>query len=112
VGALHEGGFHNGEPRGIRDTDGVLDQVAILAPANAGTLRLTGKLGVDAGADAGSDIYSSLRRGVTTDVSGFAVLNVAGTSRRYEVSLLTGSATDRGKFSYPVTDIAIQLDQG
>jgi Domain of unknown function (DUF4394) len=94
------------------DIDSMLDQVAIQAPANARTLTLTGKLGVDAGADAGFDIYSSLRRGVTTDVSGFAVLNVAGTSRLHEVSPLTGSATDRGKFSYPVTDIAIQLDQG
>ena len=93
------------------DIDSMLDQVAIQAPANAGTLSLTGKLGVDAAADAGFDIYSTVRRGVTVDVEGFAVLNVGGSPRLFEVALLTGRATDQGKFRSAVTDIAIELNQ-
>ena len=92
------------------DIDSMLDQVAIQAPANAGTLSLTGKLGVDAAADAGFDIYSTVRRGVTVDVEGFAVLNVGGSPRLFEVALLTGRATDQGKFRSAVTDIAIELN--
>jgi Domain of unknown function (DUF4394) len=93
------------------DIDSMLDQVAIQAPANAGTLSLTGKLGVDAAADAGFDIYSTVRRGVTVDLEGFAVLNVGGSPRLFEVALLTGRATDQGKFRSAVTDIAIELNQ-
>lgn len=80
-----------------------------ITPANAGTLSLTGKLGVDTAADAGFDIHSTVRRGVTVDVEGFAVLNVGGSPRLFEG--LTGRATDQGKFRSAVTDIAIELNQ-
>ena len=59
----------------------------------------------------GFDIYSTVRRGVTFDVEGFAVLNVGGSSRLFEVALLTGRATDQGTFRSAVTDIAIELNQ-
>ena len=73
------------------DLDTALDQVAVQAPANAGSLSATGKLGVDAGSDAGFDIAGK-------DNRGWATLSVGGKYRLYSVSLLTGEVTSKGSF--------------
>lgn len=94
------------------DVDTNLDQVALQAPANSGTLSPTGKLGVDAGASAGFDIYSDVRNGTTRANHGFATLSVGGKFRLYTVSLLTGDVVSEGRFpAYrQVSDIAVRLD--
>ncbi len=48
------------------DVDTTNDNVVIQAPANAGSLSPTGKLGVDAANEVGFDIYSELRDGTTS----------------------------------------------
>lgn len=97
----------------LYDIDGALDQVAIQAPPNAGTLNPTGKLGVDTSAAVGSDIYSKIRGGTTVDVVGFASLTSGGRSGFYSVALFSGRATSRGAFaaSNQVIGIAVPLDQ-
>lgn len=93
------------------DVDTALDQVAIQAPANAGSLSPTGKLGVDAGSNAGFDVYSDLRNGATVSNKGFATLSVGGQYRLYTVDLLTGSAQQRGALPGDVSDLAVDLDR-
>lgn len=93
------------------DLDSALDQIAIQAPANAGSLSATGKLGVNADPDAGFDIYSTVRNDRSVDVIGFAVIGVGGSYRVYATDLLTGLVEDQGKFKFPVTDIAVGLNQ-
>lgn len=93
------------------DIDTALDQVAIQAPANNGTLSPTGKLGIDVGTDAGFDIYSTLRSGRTVAVNGFATLQVDGSYRFYSVNLLSGAVSRLGTFGGAVTDVAIPLNQ-
>lgn len=93
------------------DIDTALDQVALQSPANAGSLAPTGKLGVDAGSQAGFDIFTTLRKGKSVGAQGFAVLNTRGTYALYSVDLLTGAAANEGRFSYSVTDIAVDLDR-
>lgn len=90
-----------------------LDQVALQAPANAGTLSPTGKLGVDAGASAGFDIHSDLRAGTTRANHGYAALSVGGRFGLYTVSLLTGDVVSEGRFpTYrQVSDLAVRLDR-
>lgn len=97
----------------LYDIDSTLDQVAIQAPANAGTLSATGKLGVDTLSVVGFDIYSTIRNGTTVGVQGFASLSVDGRVRFYRVALFTGRATLRGNFRLrnQVIDIAIPLNQ-
>ncbi|MEU4420588.1 DUF4394 domain-containing protein [Actinoplanes sp. NPDC024001] len=92
------------------DLDTTLDQVAIQAPANAGPLSPTGKLGADAGAEAGFDIYTETKSG---DVTGFATLQVGGRSTLFQISLLNGRADQLGRFPSPVTvtDLALPLAQ-
>lgn len=92
------------------DLDTVLDQIVIQAPANAGSLSATGKLGVNADLDAGFDIYASLRKGKAVENSGFATIGVGGKYSLYSINLLTGQADAEGSFKSAVTDIAIQLD--
>ncbi len=86
------------------DIDTAMDQVAIQAPANAGSLSSTGKLGTDAGSDAGFDIGG-------TDNHGWATLSVGGKYRLYAVSLLTGEVRSKGSFpnSLQVSDIALPI---
>lgn len=95
------------------DIDSTLDQVAIQAPPNNGTLNLTGKLNFDTTADVGFDIYSVLRDGSTDNVRGLASLVRAGRSAVYNINLFTGKATFSGAFNPQdvVIDIAIPLDQ-
>ncbi|NAZ83011.1 DUF4394 domain-containing protein [Kineococcus sp. R8] len=87
------------------------DTVAVQSPANAGTLAATGSLGVDAAAPAGFDISSTLVKGRTVSVAGYASLSVGGKSGLYSVSLLTGQVTRVGTFASDVTDIALPLQR-
>jgi hypothetical protein len=86
------------------DLDTAMDQVAIQAPANAGALSATGKLGVDAGSDAGFDIAGKSNQG-------WATLSVGGNYRLYSVSLLDGAIRSKGAFpgSLQVSDIAVPI---
>jgi hypothetical protein len=95
------------------DLDTLNDQVAVQAPANAGLLSPTGKVGMDVSDDVGFDIYSRQRNGVTTSNKAFAVFTKGASSRLAKVSLLTGKAADQGGFprGWSVVDIAIGLDQ-
>lgn len=87
------------------------DAVAVQSPANAGTLAATGSLGVDATGPAGFDISSTLVKGKSVDVAGYASLSVGGKRGLYEVSLLTGQAKRVGTFAQDVTDIALPLQR-
>ncbi|WP_207914576.1 DUF4394 domain-containing protein [Micromonospora sp. KC213] len=94
------------------DIDTNLDQVAVQSPANTGQLAATGKLGVDAGIQAGFDIYSIVRDDKTVYNKGFAVLQVNGRSKLYEIDMLTGEADKQGTFyDYKVIDLALPLGQ-
>jgi Domain of unknown function (DUF4394) len=97
------------------DIDITLDQVVLQIPPNNGSLSAAGKLMVDATAVVGFDIYSTVRDGVAVDVEAFAALTSAtdGKVRLYEVNLLTGKASSRGRFKSDdqVIDIAIPLNQ-
>jgi hypothetical protein len=99
----------------LLDIDSNLDQVALQVPPNNGTLTPTGKLTLDVTSVVGFDIYSKVRDGVTVDVEAFAALTSAVDSklRLYEINLLTGKATSRGKFRNDdgLIDIAIPLNQ-
>jgi Domain of unknown function (DUF4394) len=97
------------------DLDYALSQIALQSPPNNGSLVATGKMTVDATSAIGFDIYSTVRNGVTVDVEAFASLTstVDGRVGLYEINLLTGKATSRGKFrsNNQVIDIAIPLNQ-
>jgi Domain of unknown function (DUF4394) len=94
------------------DLDTNLDQIAIQAPPNNGSLNPTGKLNEVVDPGAGFDIYSVLWNGVTVANRGYAVLNVNGEYCFYRINLLTGAATYVGSFKDDVVvDIAIPLNQ-
>lgn len=95
------------------DIDPALDQVALQSPAISGQLAATGKLTVDTNQSVGSDIYSTIRNGVTVGNEAFASLTVGGASGLYSIDLLQGKAKARGSFSSgnAVTGIAIPLNQ-
>jgi hypothetical protein len=98
------------------DIDTDLDQVAVRAPANNGSLSATGALGHDVVPAGGFDIYSTLDDdGVTSSVVGLATLKAEGHPRAiHRVNLLTGRASEIGslKRNTPVVDIAVPLGQG
>jgi hypothetical protein len=93
------------------DLDANLNQIAIQAPPNNGSLGATGMLTIDAAPAAGFDIYSQLRTGVTSSNRGFAVLNTEWGSAFYRVSLTTGKASYVGAFKQGIVDIAVPLNQ-
>lgn len=95
------------------DIDTVLDQVVLQAPANAGLLSATGKLGFDVGTDGGFDIYSKIRKGRSVEASGYAVLSVDGRYRGFIVNLLNGDLNQVRTFprSIQVVDVAMPLNQ-
>lgn len=95
------------------DIDTTLDQIAIQAPPNNGSLNAAGKLLVDVGPSAGFDIYSRLDMGRSVANSGFASLTAGGRAGFFSVNLLTGEATLRGWFRVAdqVVDVAIPLVQ-
>ncbi|RJK96106.1 DUF4394 domain-containing protein [Vallicoccus soli] len=86
--------------------DTALDQVAVQAPANAGSLSPTGALGVDVGPHVGLDVVAEVRGGRT--VANSALLVDRG--RLYEVDLLTGRADRLGTVpGTRVVDVAVTL---
>ena len=91
------------------DVDSALDQIAIQAPPNNGTLNATGKLGVDTGPAVGVDIYSSLKNGTTVRNEMFASLSAGGSTTFYAVNPLTGKANPRGRFEAANQVIGIAL---
>lgn len=97
--------------------NGTTDQVMLQSPPNAGVVVATGKLGIDTTGPVGFDIYSDVRRGVTTQNRALLSATAAGaTDARvglYGVDLLTGKATLAGRFAagVSVVDIAIPLNQ-
>jgi hypothetical protein len=91
--------------------DASLDQIAVQAPPNNGSLAATGKLTVDADAPLGFDVYSVLRDGATVQNRGFATFAVAGVPGFYRVDLLTGRAALIAAIDTAWSDIAIPLDQ-
>ena len=94
------------------DIDTTNDNVVIQAPANAGSLSPTGKLGVDAASPVGFDIYSSLGYGTTTGLRPLATFaGPDGKTNLYRVDLLAGRVSQVGTFRVPVVDIAIPTDQ-
>lgn len=95
------------------DIDTMLDQVVVQSPANTGPLAPTGKLTVDAGAWAGFDISSRQSNSTTVANRGLATLGVSGGQRLFGINLLTGKATDLGRFpgGAQVVDLAIPLAQ-
>ncbi len=94
------------------DIDAALDRVVVQAPANAGTLAPTGKLGVGTTTAVGFDIYSKLRNGQAVSNRAFASLTVNGRSGFYAIDLLTGDARRLGNFgNRTVVGIALPLNQ-
>ncbi|MHA3704327.1 DUF4394 domain-containing protein [Jatrophihabitans sp. YIM 134969] len=91
------------------DIDTALDQVVTQAPANNGTLQLTGKLGADV-TDIGFDIFTQIDdTGRATDNTGYAVVpDGAGNTTLHTVSLLTGQAPVRATLTGSFGDIAIK----
>jgi Domain of unknown function (DUF4394) len=100
----------------LYDIDAALDQVVLQSPPNAGGLAPVGALGVDTGSAVGFDLYSEVREtapGVwtTTDVLGWASLDVAGVKGLYSITPFSGRAELVGTFGVDVVDIAIPLQQ-
>jgi Domain of unknown function (DUF4394) len=93
------------------DIDTTNNLVAIQSPPGTGVLNAAGSLTVDAGSQAGFDIYSTLRKGVTTRNMAFASLSVGGKTGLYGVNVITGKALLIGNFNLPVVDIALPLNQ-
>ena len=93
------------------DLDANLNQIAVQAPPNNGSLGPTGSLRVDAGAVAGFDIYSSQESGPADVNRGYATIQVSDGYAFYRIRLLTGEARFIGAFKRPVVDIAVPLSQ-
>jgi hypothetical protein len=93
--------------------DQMMDQVAVQAPANNGTLSATGNLGVDATGDVGFDIFSRVDASATAGNRGFATITVDGRPALYKVDLLTGTVSKVGTFptNRAVRDIALPIDK-
>lgn len=92
------------------DVDASLNQVSVQAPANNGTLSVTGKLGVDPDAPVGFDVHSRLSGTAARTNLGFASFNVGGHPGFYRIDLLTGQATFLGDMNWAAVDIAVSLD--
>lgn len=97
----------------LYDIDVMLDQIAIQAPPNAGTLNVTGKLGLDASSDVGADIYSTVRGGTTVDITAYASLTTVSQSGFYKLALFSGKAIKVGAFpaGSQIVGIAVPLNQ-
>lgn len=92
--------------------DAALDQVALQSPPNAGSLVATGKLTLDTNALSGFDIYSVVRAGVTVSNRALATLTAAdGSVSLYNVNVLTGKASLRGKLPTTVSVVDIAIPQ-
>ena len=94
------------------DIDAGLDQVAVQAPANSGSLSLTGKLGVDVSPNAGFDIFTTLGSdGRATGNDGYVVDSGATSTSFSTVQLLTGKLTSVATLQLVATDIAVIIAQ-
>lgn len=92
----------------------VTDQLVLHNPPNNGVLVPVGPLCVNVGPNAGLDIYSELSNGTAISNTAFGTFRTpAGTTGLYSVDLGTGSCSAIGTFPnvFPVTDIAVALDQ-
>ena len=88
--------------------DSTLDQLAIQAPANNGSLSVTGKLGLDAGPAVGFDIFSTLdANGRANGATGYLVLPADFGANLYTVDLLGGQATLQQALPLAAVDIAV-----
>ena len=94
------------------DIDSALDQISIQSPPNNGSLVATGKLGVDSGVEIGADIDSDLKNGSTVANTAYVALNSGGTSRFFQVDILTGKVTARGSFAAGTLVIGISVPLG
>ncbi len=92
------------------DLNTATDQIAAQAPANNGTLSITGSLGKAAAGDSGFDVFSRTVDGQTVSNAAWAVLQVGAARQLHSIDLLTGDATFRGRFptKFAVVDLAIQ----
>jgi hypothetical protein len=99
----------------LYDIDSALDQLVLQSPPNAGGLAPIGALGVDTGSAVGFDLYSevSVNSGVstTTDLVGWASLDVAGSKGLYSITPFSGRAQLVGNFDVDVVDLSIPLQQ-
>lgn len=100
----------------LYDIDSALDQLILQSPPNAGGLAPIGALGVDTGPNAGFDLYSEVEVApsgatTTTDVVGWASLDVGGTTALYAITPFSGRAQLVGKFDTDVVDISFPLQQ-
>ncbi len=94
------------------DLDSAMDQIALQAPPNNGSLSATGKLRLDAGAAAGFDIFTSMTdAGRVKGNDGYAALSSGGVTSFYRVNLLTGEARSAGMLGDSIVDIAVRLDK-
>jgi hypothetical protein len=93
------------------DTDTDVDALFIQAPANAGSLNLSGNLRVAAVGDVGFDVFTRLRNGRAREAIALAALT-SDRTRLYEIDLITGEAQRIGHFrrSFQVIGLAIALD--
>lgn len=90
--------------------DATLDQVALQAPPNNGSLAATGKLMADVDAAVGFDIYSRLKNGATVGNRAVATMSSGGVAGLYTVDLLTGKASLVAPLAAPLLDLAASLD--
>ena len=93
------------------DIDAALDQLAIQAPANNGSLTVAGKLGRDVDTAVGFDIYTHLANGKAMANTAFASFGVAGVPSFYRVNLLTGQPVSLGVLAEPLLAFSVSLDQ-
>jgi hypothetical protein len=94
------------------DFDAALDQISIQSPPNNGSLAATGKLGIDTTAEIGADIDSTLRQGSTVANTAYLAVNSGGTSRFFQVDVLTGKVVARGAFAPGTVVIGVTLPLG
>lgn len=87
--------------------------MVIQAPASAGPLSATGRLGVDAEPDVGFDIDGAVRDDTAVELRARASLSVGDSTALYDITLFNGRASSLGTIGSksPVVDIAIPLNQ-
>lgn len=92
------------------DLDTAADRIALQSPANAGTLAVTGGLGIAVADIAGFDIVTRTSGGRAVSNVAYAALRLTGEGRPslYKIDLLSGKATKVASFDTQVADIAIK----
>ena len=99
----------------LYDIDAALDQVVLQSPPNAGGLSPVGALGVDAVGEVGFDLYSDVRvqgsTSTTTDLTGWATLDVGGVTGLYDITPFSGRARFVGAVDVDAVDLTFPLQQ-